>query len=348
MSRKTSSSAPWPVVAGGQLDRVPGVEEIGELHALDHPAGVDVETGDHPDGAHAATPSSTVIRPSTRARPLMTPASRRTALPAPPTGHRGRPASSTSPAEATPPEAITGMLRRHQHLAQAVHVGTAQHAVALDGGHDDGGHTGTRQIVEELDHGAPAPLLPAPDGHLGAPVGAEPVVDPDGHLAGEGGGQPAGQPGIVEGQRAEHHPAHPAGQQLADVLLGAHSPAGLDRDVDGGGDGQHRRAVDRARPPGRRRGRPRAASGRRRRRTGGPAPPGPRSRTGGRSPPGRGARRRRRGCRWPGRGPSRTAGRRRRGRSWPGCPGPTAPDFSGWNWVPHTGPRSAEAVTGPP
>ena len=29
-------------------------------------------------------------------------------------------------------------------------------------------------------------------------------------------------------------------------------------------------------------------------------------------------------------------------------PRPTAPDFSGWNWVPQTGPRSAEAVTGPP
>ena len=29
-------------------------------------------------------------------------------------------------------------------------------------------------------------------------------------------------------------------------------------------------------------------------------------------------------------------------------PKPTAPDFSGWNWVPHTGPRSADAVTGPP
>ena len=27
---------------------------------------------------------------------------------------------------------------------------------------------------------------------------------------------------------------------------------------------------------------------------------------------------------------------------------PTAPDFSGWNWVPQTWPRSAEAVTAPP
>jgi len=29
-------------------------------------------------------------------------------------------------------------------------------------------------------------------------------------------------------------------------------------------------------------------------------------------------------------------------------PSPTAPDFSGWNWVPHTVPRSDEAVTWPP
>ncbi len=63
------------------------------------------------------------------------------------------------------------------------------------------------------------------------PVGAQPVVDPDGHLAGEGGGQVAGQPGIVEGHGAEHHPAHPTGQQLADVLLGTHAPTRLDRDA---------------------------------------------------------------------------------------------------------------------
>ncbi len=29
-------------------------------------------------------------------------------------------------------------------------------------------------------------------------------------------------------------------------------------------------------------------------------------------------------------------------------PNPTLPDFSGWNWAPHTMPRSAEAVTVPP
>ena len=65
------------VVAGGQLHRVPGVDEVDEPDALDHPAGVDVEAGDHPDRPHAATPSSTVSRPSTRARPVMAPPSPR-------------------------------------------------------------------------------------------------------------------------------------------------------------------------------------------------------------------------------------------------------------------------------
>ena len=65
------------VVAGGQLDRVAGVEQVDELDPLDHPAGVHVEAGDHPDRAHAATPSSTVIRPSTSALPVMAPARRR-------------------------------------------------------------------------------------------------------------------------------------------------------------------------------------------------------------------------------------------------------------------------------
>ncbi len=65
------------VVAAGQLDRVAGVDEVGEAHPLDHPAGVDVEAGDHPNGAHAATPSATLRRPSTRARPAITPDRRR-------------------------------------------------------------------------------------------------------------------------------------------------------------------------------------------------------------------------------------------------------------------------------
>ena len=38
------------VVAAGQLDRVAGVAQVGEVDALDHAAGVDVEAGDDADG----------------------------------------------------------------------------------------------------------------------------------------------------------------------------------------------------------------------------------------------------------------------------------------------------------
>ena len=41
------------VVPRGQLDRVSGVADLHEAHALDHPARVDVEARDHADGEHA-------------------------------------------------------------------------------------------------------------------------------------------------------------------------------------------------------------------------------------------------------------------------------------------------------
>ncbi len=107
------------VVPGGQLHRVPGVEQVGELHALDHPAGVHVEAGDHPDGAHAATPSSTVIRPSTRALPVMAPSRRR------PPGPRG------------PDRRRTGSTPRRLQAGQRREVGHRSHAARGD--HRDGG-----------------------------------------------------------------------------------------------------------------------------------------------------------------------------------------------------------------
>ena len=56
---------------GPMLDRIAGITNVDEVHALDHPTLVDVEARDHPNGtdAHdstssAATPSATVKRPS--------------------------------------------------------------------------------------------------------------------------------------------------------------------------------------------------------------------------------------------------------------------------------------------
>jgi hypothetical protein len=45
------------VVAAGQLDGVPGVAQVGEVDALDDPAGLDVQAGDDADGdAHGRDP----------------------------------------------------------------------------------------------------------------------------------------------------------------------------------------------------------------------------------------------------------------------------------------------------
>jgi len=46
-----------PVVATGQLHRVAGITQVHEVDALDHPARVDVQTGDHPDRPHPADPA---------------------------------------------------------------------------------------------------------------------------------------------------------------------------------------------------------------------------------------------------------------------------------------------------
>ena len=50
------------VVAAGQLDRVAGVDEVDEVHALDDPTGVDVEARDDPGGAHEASATATGVR----------------------------------------------------------------------------------------------------------------------------------------------------------------------------------------------------------------------------------------------------------------------------------------------
>jgi hypothetical protein len=56
MSRKTSSSAPSASYRPGHLDRVAGVAQLAEVHALHDAAGVDVEAGHDTDGdAHAGT-----------------------------------------------------------------------------------------------------------------------------------------------------------------------------------------------------------------------------------------------------------------------------------------------------
>jgi len=58
------------VITVGELDRIARVAQVAEVDALDDPAGVDVEAGDHPDGdGHDREPSGRAVVPySTSAR----------------------------------------------------------------------------------------------------------------------------------------------------------------------------------------------------------------------------------------------------------------------------------------
>ena len=68
---------PGRVIDLGLLDRIAGVGQIEELHALDHAPMGDVEAGDDADAdGHAPANLSadlSVIRPSYKARPTITP-----------------------------------------------------------------------------------------------------------------------------------------------------------------------------------------------------------------------------------------------------------------------------------
>lgn len=67
MSRKISSSAPSTSWRRRELDRVAGVAQIHEVGPLDHPTGVDVETGNDTGDVHdptAAIASDNVKAPS--------------------------------------------------------------------------------------------------------------------------------------------------------------------------------------------------------------------------------------------------------------------------------------------
>ena len=45
------------LVAAGDFDRIAGIAELEEVHALDDPAAIDVETGDDPLGQHRSEPA---------------------------------------------------------------------------------------------------------------------------------------------------------------------------------------------------------------------------------------------------------------------------------------------------
>ena len=59
----------FAVVAGGQLDRVAGVDEVDEVDALDDPTGVDVEARDDACGLHQPSPASAATASATSTRP---------------------------------------------------------------------------------------------------------------------------------------------------------------------------------------------------------------------------------------------------------------------------------------
>ena len=62
MSRKQSSSAPGRVIGLGRLDRIAGIAQVDEVHALDDAAVLHVEAGDEADLEHEPAGNERVIR----------------------------------------------------------------------------------------------------------------------------------------------------------------------------------------------------------------------------------------------------------------------------------------------
>ena len=152
---------------------------------------------------------------------------------------------------------------------------------------------------------------------------------------------------LVDGHRAQDHPRRPSFEELVHVGLGTHPPAHFDRHGDGRGDGQDQGPVDRS--PG--------AGGVeidhvQPRGTGGGEAPGQSDRVAVLALSAEVALGE----------PHRLTVSDVDGRvevhhtvvlstartKLSRMASPTAPDFSGWNWVPQTAPHSAAAVRAPP
>ena len=324
------------VVAGGQLDRVAGVDQVDEVDALDHPAGVDVEAGDHPDAAHAAIASSTVKQPVVEGLAHDRPGQPRGRPPPAWPGRRGR------PADPTPPEAITSTAVASSTAARPSRSGPARvpsRAISVT----------TTAATPQSSKRASRSNRSTPDPSVQPRTATSPApdVDADRHLV--VGGQVAHQLGFSTAAVPMHHPVDARRQQRLGRGLVAHAPAGLHLDA------RRRRRRRWRRSPGRFSGVPvRAAS---------------RSTTwihagaGGGEALGHGD-----GVDAVGRllgevalveadrptaaqvnrriqihlGVRQTATKLARMRS------PAAPDFSGWNWVAHRLSRWTAATTGPP
>ena len=104
---------------------------------------------------------------------------------------------------ATPPEAMTGNPVAASTAAKPGQVGAGQRPVPADLGDDHRGQSGAVEPGQGLGDADAGALLPAPDPDL-----AVAVVEADGHPARVGRGQPADQPGVLDRQRADHHPGH--------------------------------------------------------------------------------------------------------------------------------------------
>ena len=157
------------VVAGGQLDRVAGVAQVDEVHALDDAAGVDVEAGDDPGDPHDRHPGQRGERLGRRrSGPRRAPCP--TIDPGQPPA-RARPGPRRSSSVPTPPDAITGTRSvARQPRRRPVEVGAGQHAVAADLGDDERVAPASAKRPSASSSRTPAALGPAVDGDLAAAV----------------------------------------------------------------------------------------------------------------------------------------------------------------------------------
>ena len=225
------------VVPSGELDRVAGVAEVLEVHALDHPAGVDVEARDDAYGeTHAAVPVGRdhVQRVGEREPALVERGPDDRALD--PGGHQAGESlevGELGDAAARDDRPVGG----GADVAEELEVRPLEHAVLVHvGDHVAGAALG----VEPGQHLVEVAALASPSARR---EGAAAHVETDCHAVaprGDGGGAPLR---LLEGGGADVHPAAAGGHGGGERVVVPDAAAQLDPDVDPADDGGQELAV---------------------------------------------------------------------------------------------------------
>ena len=154
--------------------------------------------------------------------------------PATPTPRSARRSSS----DPTPPDATTGRAAARSDRGEAVDIRPGQHAVASDLGHDHRGRTMGRGRSHQVDKPRARVLEPAAHPHV-----AVAVVEADGDAAGMAGSQSFDEVGALDGCSTDHDSTHAEAEERVRDVVVAHTTAALHRRPDGTHDRGHRLTV---------------------------------------------------------------------------------------------------------